>query len=413
MAALTADQRRTLILHPSRDVSAQLEIVGPDLQFRRDLTDRLQPGGSVEWTGASRVHRTCSITVALASDSDVDWRTELLRLSMTITAGGVTARVAVGTFQCARPDRSAGTVSVDQFAGPLTAYQLSGQDVTSLLDRQVGYSYSLNSAGGTVNVLNGAVQVLSDAGFPASTVLVDSSRQGVVLTQDGTWPWFQTNTSDDADAGAGAVQPKDVSGDGDSGPATWRTVVNDTVGQVVYRAVWADGNGYLRLTPYLDAANAPATFDWSAIDPLYSSISVDRSSQLELSQFNKVTYVWTNMPGDVVPSYGNGGLYDLTDDADIAARGGAQRGTDPTQVQLQAATVDDFQAQAAADFATQRRAVVTVSAKTVPYPLAGHFDVHTLGDPALLGRGPVKVQATKWTLPLDGSPMSWEWTVIS
>lgn len=406
---------RTLLLAPDPAVSFQVDVLGPDLLWRRSVTDRLQPGGSVEWNGSSRVHRTCSLTLALKSESEIDWAVELLRVSVTIAAGGVAAFAPIGTFTCGRPQRSAGVTIDDPKLGPLMPFSVDGQDVTALADRQVGYSYTAPAsvAGTAQPVLDAARKALTDAGFPVGTVLVDGAAQAATMAADATWPWFAGSTNDAADAGSGVVQPKDATDDSDSGPATWRTVVNDLVGQVVYRALWADGDGLLRLVPYVDPLSAPPAFTFSANDSKQSSIEPPRTASRSVSTYNAVTYVWTNIaPDGTTPTYANGGLYDRRDQVDIAARGGPLRGVDPAMVELTAATADAFKAAADADFAQQRGTVTTITATTVLYPLAGHFDVFTVEDSQLLG-GSARVQATSWKVPLDSASMAWEWKVIS
>ena len=46
---------------------------------------------------------------------------------------------------------------------------------------------------------------------------------------------------------------------------------------------------------------------------------------------------------------------------------------------------------------------------TGPVPAAGHFDIFDYLDAAFGAR---KVQAVEWSLPLDGSDMTWTWEAV-
>lgn len=431
--SLTPAQQQALLLCTSRTVSTTVEVLGLDLSVSRTLTGRLDPSqSSVQWDGPSTVHRGCTLTLLLA-DGDVDWSQNLVRLSMTLTddVTGLSGSARLGVFALARPDRNAGTVVEDQTAGALTSYTVTGQDVTSHLDRLVGYSYVAPAKDGSSNpvgVLATVAQVSAAAGFPAGSLsLIDSTAAASVMSQDMTWPWIAPPAASSAnDTSAAPVQPMDAAAAAGSGPATWREVLNDVLGQVGYWAAWADESGLVRFTPYVAPGSAPVEFVFdvgqSAADAagntvrMASPLMPPRTRSLNVGGFNQATYIWSNMPADasgnaVVASAANGGVVTYTNSSSgpssIAARGGTPRGVWPTQVQITAASLADFTSQAQAQFAALQRVVTTHKVSTVPYLAAGHYNVFTYVDPVNVAGGSARVQATSWSMPLDGSPMTW------
>lgn len=398
-STLSPTDLAALLSSPALTVTVGCELLGFDLSLVEDITTDLDPAGSdVTWTGAATVHRDCQITLA----RQLDWGNALVRIYRTYTdpLSGLSARADRGVFCLTAPDLTAGESP--------QSWQITGQDRNYFLDRQVGAAYT--AAAGT-NVLVAIRAAFTAAGLTG--VLIDSSRSDATIPSDMAWPLIPASdaasTSDDTPADSG-----EVSG---SGPTTWLQIINQLLGLISYRGVWVDESGLYRCGPYHDPSTRPATFAFDATDPLRSTVAVGQvvhGNYWATDTPNLYTFIQSNLADSsdgtpAVPAEG-AGIYTVT--VSDGPRAAANRNglVWPTQISYTAASQTDLEAQGDARVAADGRLTITADASTVPFP-ASHYDVLTVTADAL--GGTVKVEATAWTEPLDGSDVQWTWTVIA
>jgi hypothetical protein len=418
---LSADQRAQL-LSGHREIGVGAEVLNADLTVAEDVSSAVDnTSGDVNWQGSARIHRDLAITLALSDE--LAWGNTLLRVYRTVTSltSGLSARVNRGVFCLTAAPRPLGSVIYDPASRLWNKYAFAttGQDRLYLLDREVGYSYVQPNTVGGVAVTVGQAIANVYAACGITGFLVDSSRASQALPQPLTYPLLPSSNDTSSSSRLGAVtDPQLVAVSGSSSATTWLDILNDINGLVTYEPVWADENGYLRHTPYVDPAVAPLAGVLDADAP-GNIVDADRTVTRDLwGAPNQWIGIWSNMPDDgsgnpQTPDEDNGGIYvvqnDSTGPASIAALGGVPAGLRPKSFQITAATADDVQAQIEAQKAADMRIVTSIALSTLPYPAAGHFDVFTYRDKALppdLG-GQVRVRASEWTEYFTNDLTTW------
>lgn len=386
---LSEAESRALVTSPAMTFDVAAQLLSPSLSVLDELSVKV--GGDVHWLGDATVHRDASFTLL----DPLPWGTALVRLrcSLADPTLGLAAIRDVGAFCTHTPDDVLGEKVLDDSGQWRTAWEVTGQDRLYLLDRQVGRSYVVTA--GTA-VLDAVRAVYGDAGITG--FLIDSTASDVAVPVTMTWPLI----------------PSTASSDGDSSPTTWLRIVNDLHALINYRGAWADEHGYLRSTPYVNPADQASRFAFDATDLLRCPVGRVRTRSQDLYGIPNV-WIFTrdNLDADVVPVDG-AGMYIVENFDDglssINARGGDPAGRWPMQIPLSAADQATLVALGDARVAADKRGVTTFKVPTSPWPCAGHFDTFVYCESDF--GGSVAVQATEWTLPLDGSDMDWIWQAI-
>ncbi len=365
---LTADQVRALIRDSSTlHVSSGLQLVDVNLNVLADFVDDFQ-GGSVTRDAYSTLHGTAQLVLA----QELDWGTAIVRPYMTLSDGVVSATFNLGAYLTSSPRTEAGET-------PRT-HSIDGYDILHWLNTPVGASYVVPAGQG---YLDAAEQVLLNQGIAAYQI--DQTAAASVLPVPKVWA-LDTQT-------------------------TWLNIVNDLLAAVGYLGLWSDWDGNLRMSAY-DTPIARTSEWFYSTDAAVSMLTPRRSAIHDLFNApNKWVFYWSKDPSGAQPVEG-AGVYtfqnDNVGDTSVDARGRIITAP-PQQVDVvdQAALV----LKASQYIDTQLQVRTTIEAGTSPNPLHWHFDRLTLDD-AELGRY-VELLGTKWTLPLDGSDMTHQWTRLT
>lgn len=378
---LTDEQVTALLQCDALETAAGCEVLNADLTVREDISDDLLEAGSrTEHHLANTIHGTCALRLTRA----LVWGVDLVRPYMVLTdpVGGTTGRVNLGVYQLVTPERPVGEDP--------TTYSTSGFDRLYLLARQVGRDYAA-MAGTTYR------QALLDAFTAAGVtgVLIEGTAADDVLPVDRLWPLIGRSTDPDQT----------------TSPVTWLRVVNDLLRAINFRAVWCDEDGRFRCQAYIEPAERPGEFLFTADDPRVTIIGEERTV---VEDVFKTPNVWvfrqTNRPDSAPAAVEGDGIYTVRNDLDgptsVAARGLEW----PSVIDYEAATQDKLVELGNRRVANDRRLTTTFEVATGPFPVAGHADVFTYADSDAAGT--VKVQALSRTLPLDGSDMRWVWEAV-
>lgn len=368
-AALTEAQVRGLLGgYAAVQARAGLELLSADLTLAADISDDLA-GGTVEWVAGATIHRTCKLQLSRL----LSWGTALVRPYMVLAAEGVEARWNVGVFALATPARVLG-------ASP-ESYDVAGYDRLYLLLREVGDTYTVAAGVGYLAAVRAAVTAAGLTG-----VQLDGTAEAKTLPQAATWP---------------------LSGDGDSA-TTWLGIINDLLGAIGYRGLYADENGVFRSEPYANPAVRASEWTFPASGEA-SAVGDERTETADLWQApNRWVFVQQNIAAEPVNGAGRY-QYDLPSTDALSA---AQRGLVWTRVvKLDVADHATLVARGDSIVAADRRVARSFELTTVPFPAAGHADVFTYTDP-LLGSD-VKVNTRRWELDLAGDDTKWTWEAVA
>lgn len=370
--SLTVDHVRALLVGDVVTVTAGAERLNQLLEVQEDVSDDLD-GGTVHRQMLADVHGDFQLQLS----RELDWANDLLQLYMTLTDdAGVAARFNVGVAVLTTPDLPVGDT-------PGT-YDVQGYDRLYLLRRPIGDSYQV--AAGTT-VLTAVADALTAAGVTG--VLLDGTAAAKTLPTDMVWPLIPTGT-DGAD---------------DSTATTWLNVVNQLLASISYRGLWVDESGYYRSEPYINPSRRAAEFTFAVDDITQTIIAPDRTVSVDQwNQPNRWVFIQQNRAPDAVAPTEGDGIYtvDLVPTGDLPW---------VKQLLLDAADQASLEDQGDQVVASDQQRTTTLKLSTGPFPAAGHFDVYELADSAI--PGVTKAQAMEWSLPLDGSDMTWTWTAVA
>lgn len=365
----TDDQILTLLQAAALEVDLGCELLDANLNVVDDISgDVIAAGGTVEWDSTSStgsVSRDLSIGMARA----LNWGTDLVRPYMLLAAGGIQARFNVGVFCLTTPQDTVGS-------SPMI-FQVTGFDRLYLLSREVGDS---RGVGAGSNYIDAILDTISAAGLTG--VDIDQSAAAAVLPADMTWP--QVSVNSDA-----ATQ--------------WLDIINALLSAIGYDPLWCDENGIYRSQPHVDVSARPAEFTLDADDAVRTIVGAQRTRvQDQWAAPNMWIFIQSGFSG--TPTEGDG-IYTVTNQSDgpasIDQRGLVWPKTFTLDAADQPTLMQLGDAQVAADMAD----LLTLTIPTGPLPIAGQADVIALVDSA--AGGSFMVQATAWSLPLDGQQMSW------
>lgn len=361
---LTPEETAAVLKSPAVNYAAGCELLDSSNNLIEDISRDLDPGGSqVERNNYRTIHGTCRLRLA----RELVWGSQRVRPYMTVTdlVTEVSFRANLGVYLPSTPTLTPGVTP--------RAYNIDGYDTTVVLDGAYGSTYSA-SAGDAP--LTSVKALLAAAGV--TSIVADPTAAATVLDAERLWPIDERTTT--------------------------RSIVNDLLGAVGYRAVWADWNGSMRLEKYVEpAARAPEfTYDVLASDTI---VAGDRAVVADLFDIpNQWTFI-QDSPQLGIPGTGTG-LYVVDNEHDGPTSQDARERIIPRIVRLSVADQATLEAQGDRIALADRRVAVTRQFMTAPNPLHWHADVFTVVDTDV---GPnAKVAGHGWSLPLDGTNMSHE-----
>lgn len=292
-------------------------------------------GGTVRHNAYDEVHGTCELQITKA----FDWPNIWLRPWQSVTALGRTVKAPLGVFRPVMPELPMGSE-------PLI-YTVSGADRLSLFQDSMDDS-QVSPAGSSV--LAEVSRAFAAARVPGR-ILADSTAASTLLTYDMVWA---------LDA---------------SSPDSYLRWANDLAAALGYRAIWADGNGDIRLEQYRPPEQRAASWLLDLTNPATDITRVERTSRTDgWTGFNAWRFVAQNLPFE--PVIGNG-IYEIAPPAGARAvwRVASLAAADQASLQAQGDQIAD----------TDRNAVQTVEYTAVGFPVTEHFDVFDVIDPQLRG----------------------------
>lgn len=368
--ALSAAQVTRLVRDaPGLKISAGAELLDRGLNVLEDVTDVLV-AGSVQRQSYADLHGSGT----LVFERDLDWGAAIVRPYIVLADGsGLSARFNLGAYYTSTPKRVLG---VDP-----PSFEAACIDILDGLNDPVGETYSV--AAGTA-YLTAIEAILLARGFTATAYAIDQVAAATTLPSSKVWPL--------------------------DNQTTWLSVVNDMLGAIGYLGVWSDWDGRLRLHPYLSPTQRAGEWTYT-VDLATSMLAPQRTIERDWYRVpNRWVFYRTNNVDGPSPVEGDG-VYTVTNQADgptsIEGRGGRVitkvTGLD---VANQAALIASAQVTIDADIRLRSK----LSLGTAPNPLHWHFDRVTVIDPGLGAQQDALVSS--WTLPLDGSDMGQEWTLL-
>lgn len=353
-------------------------------QYVRDLDTVLRTGAQVRRKMADTVHGQCSLQIEEA----LQWGVDRVQPYMLLSAPGYpTARFNQGVFILTSP-----SVDVNQTT---PVWPVTGWDKVYLLTSPLADSYTVPKG---ANILATVTSLIAAAGGGAN-VRLDGTKSAAVASADMTYP-------------LGTSQ-------------TWRYVdiINDVLGSIAYRGIWADQDGWYRSEPLIPPAQRAPEFilgDGDTmldryIDPthFYHSI-VSAAPKIVTRDRWAVPNWWRFIQNGLTFSPIEGsGQYTVTD-LDSATGSNTTGMIMRKPVFLDATDQANLVTQGDLIVAADKNVAETIVLPTAPLPICGHADVMLYSNPRLPdGLTVRKVIADGWTLNLDGSDMSWDLTTVS
>ena len=377
---LTAAQVTALLTGSQLSVDFGADVLDASLNVTADLTPDLQ-SCTVSRDMTAAVHGSVQMTVT----RQLAWGKDRVRPYLLLSSSllpGVVARFNLGVYLLTTPDTPLAE-------SPVT-YQVSGFDQLHILQGYVGDSYHVDAA---ANVLDAVRSALSSAGV-AAPVLLDSSASAAVYPAGGkTWP-VTGGASNDPTVGAAG--------------ATWMTVVNDLLAAVGYQSVWCDWDGNFRSGPYVDPSLRSAEWAFTVGDLVAGVVEEDRTVSADVWGVPNKWVFFQN--GASAPVEGTSQYTVNNSSSGLSSQTSLGRTVCAQPKGLDAVDYAALKTQGDKIVADALRVTETITAKLSPFPLAWHMDVATWNDPAL---GSARtVYGHSWSLPCDGSAMSYVWQTV-
>ncbi len=353
-SGLSAATVRSIIAAEAVTVRSGLERLSSTGAVEEDLSDYLL-GGSVARSNYAVIHGSCALELALP----LSWGIAEVRPYMELQSDAGTARFHLGVYRLSEPE----------VVAERPIFSVRGEDRLTILNTAAGQTY--RAAAGT----NVVAEVGTILAAEAPTVPVYIEPTDHTLAQDVVIP---------LDAGT-----------------TWLQIVNDLLGRIGHRGLWADWTGAYRSGPYTSPSTSAAEWAYSST-AAQSILGQLRTATSDLfSTPNRWVFVRGaagTVPDDtetyVVTNQGNG-------PTSIDARGGLVR----SSVHFLETCGCEDSLQRSGDIIVEResRWATSFAVETFANPLHWHFDVLDYTDPSLGPRR--KVLSQSWTLPLDGRGM--------
>jgi len=351
----------------SPNVSAGLELLDRGLNLVADITS-IFVAGSVTRSSYADLHGSASLQI----EGALDWGQAIVRPYIVLSSGTAAARFNLGAYYTPTPERVLDEV-------PAT-YAVEAIDILDGLADPVGETYSV-AAG--VGYLDAVEAILQQRGYTA--YLIDRTSTSAVLPSARTWVMDETTT--------------------------WLGIVNDLLGAIGYYGIWSDWDGQLRVQQYVSPSTRRP--EWTYDVGLATSMLVP--GRKVKNDFYRAPNRWvfwrSNGVDGAQPVEGNG-MYTVVNASNgrtsIDARGGRVI-TKPKALDVadQASLVRAGQRIVDDDLAVNAKLTLGVA----PNPLHWHFDVVGIDDAEVAPPGSTAL-VTKWTLPLDGSDGTQEWSLL-
>jgi hypothetical protein len=371
----TAEQVAYVIENSSSfDTDMGLELIDQNLNVLGDVSGSFR-GGTIARNSYGTLHAQLSFTI----DEELDWGLSIVRPYMTMTAPSApgadlaTMRFYLGAYVTDTPQ--------EDMSQDVSSWDATGYDILSLLDDAVGEGYSIDAG---ESYLFRVEEILQARGF--TRYVIDGDRADAVL------PSAKTYTLDDN--------------------VTWLTIVNDLLAAVGYAGIYSDHNGRLRCQVYRSPSDRGP--EWLMTDdPAVTILTQRRKRGRDFYDApNRWVFYQQNATEEEQPSDGNGLRLEYTNETSgptsVEARGGR---VITKVVGVDAADAAALQAAAQRTIDADMQIPVLIAIETAPFPLAWHFDRIQVQDAGLGAQ--LQVVATNWSLNLDGSDMSWEWTTLT
>lgn len=362
---LTDDEVRAVLTSPAIEVAAGLDLLDASDAFVQDISADLV-SGEVEHRNYADVHGTCRLQLT----RELDWAADRLRpyLDVTDQLTGTTARFRLGVYRISKPEYVLGDSE--------PVWDVEGVDKLSLLRHRLEDTHVVWAGSPVLQ----AVRDIIAAGGGGSRVRLDATAEATTLHDDFVWS---------------------------VGRASWLDAANDLLRAVGYVGLWVDQDGYFRSHPYAHPATRAPEWTFDLGDDRTNIVSEERRRVEELGDdaVNVWRFVWKRADAEPVDG---AGLY-VVENVDDGPTGIAQRGRLPRVEYLD---VTDHAALVAAGdqiVSADRQLTTTVELTSGPVPVAGHFDVVTYDDPDLTT---YRTQVRGWSLPLDGTDMTWTLEVV-
>lgn len=306
-----------------------------------------------------------------------------LRPYLTLSSPSVptTAKFYLGLYIPASP-----TAPMDTSA---PKYTVTCYDQTAIFDVEIQQSLYYPTGTNVLSTVQGIISMFDALLTPESPLVLvsDTSAYGKALAADQAFT-VGSNT-------------------------TWLTVINSLLNSVGYNTLWADFLGQLHVSNYVDPRTRTPEWVFDATDPL--SGVVDPTSTWSPDVWavpNRWVFTQNGLVG--TPTEGLG-QYTVVNQSSGPTSIDKQRGrVIPKFVSLDAVDQPSLVQQGNAIVAQDSAIGETWTVKTAPLPIAGYQDVIQLisnnVETNLYAAAQTQARlcvAQAWTLPLDGSDMTW------
>ena len=358
---LTAAQVISLITGSSLNVTSGLELLDNSNNFVGDISSTLV-SGTVERHNLATIHGICNLVL----EGSLYWGKDRIRPYLTLSNGLISARFNLGVFVIQTP-------KANLQENPIT-YAVTGYDLLCFLDVAVGDSYAVTA--GTTYF--SAIQSILTALSIGSTLYLDGTLQSTTLPNDMVWALAPTTKT------------------------TWLEIINDLLGSINYRPLWADENGNFRSSPAILPSFRPV--EW-VLDTANSSTNIVAPVRSVTGDVFDAHNWWrfVRTPMTVKPVEG-AGIYTVTNAStgrtSVASIGRTIKA--PVQF-LTAADQTSLVAQGNAIVAADQSVSRTFTIAIDPLPIAGHLDIVQFND-----NGAIDIcQTISWVIDLMGAPSQW------
>jgi hypothetical protein len=361
-----------LLVAPDLEVDFGVELLTPALVLVSDLSSNVPSAPVVARDNAAGVQGTLTMSISQA----LQWGYDRVRPYMLLsseTVGVSSVRWNLGVFIMTTPD-----MPLDPSP---TTYSVSGLDQNYLLQDNIQDSRSVPAG---ADVLTAVQAALTAAGILAP-VLLDTTAAGKRLVTPLTWPLTSGSSP------------------------TWLVVVNALLAAIGYLPIWTDWNGAFRSGPIIDPSLKPPEWTFKVGDLKTGVVAAARTVSNDVwSSPNTWRFTQNGLGVPPVEGAGQYTTYNSSTGPSSIASVGARHA--PVQF-LDATSQADLVTQGDAIKATAMRVTEVLTLALSPFPAVWNRDTVLYSDPAL---GPDRVaQCRSWSMPLDGSDMSYVLEVVS
>ena len=358
---LTAAQVTALITGSQVQVTGGLELLDNSNNYVGDISSTLV-SGTVERNNLAMIHGTCSLVL----EGAVGWGVDRLRPYVTLSNGVISARFNLGVFVIQTP--------VANLAENPITYSVTGYDLLCFLAVPVGDTYAVTS--GTTYFA--AIQAIITALGISSQLYLDGTLQASTLPNDMVW----------------ALAP--------GSNTTWLDIINDLLGSINYRNLWADENGNFRSTPATLPSLRAVEWILDTSDNTKNIVAPKRDVTADVFDAHN-WWRFVRTPMSVKPVEG-AGIYTVQNVSNGRTSQTALGRTIKAPIQfLAAADQTSLAAQGDAIVAADQRVSRTFTISIDPLPVAGHLDIVQFKD-----NGSSDIcQVDSWVIDLKGAPAQW------